>query len=279
VVTEPPPTDKPLDQPLDQPTSEIRVPPSVAAIAAGSGARPLWENEAGGRAFLVGTGAGQRFVKWTPAESGIDLAAERDRMAWAAAYTPVARPLDLGADEAGSWLVTTALPGENAVSPRWLADPRTAVTAIGAGLRALHDRLPVADCPFSWAAAERVAQAQRGAADGWLDPARWHEDHQPLGVDRALELAAEVPPVDRLVVCHGDACAPNTLLDDEGRWSAHVDLGELGVADRWADLAVATWSTEWNYGPGWEDVLLAAYGVGPDPARTRYYRLLWDLGP
>jgi hypothetical protein len=46
-----------------------------------------------------------------------------------------------------------------------------------------------------------------------------------------------------------------------------------------ADLAVSTWSTEWNYGPGWEDVLLAAYGVDPDPARTRYYRLLCDLGP
>jgi kanamycin kinase len=25
-----------------------------------------------------------------------------------------------------------------------------------------------------------------------------------------------------------------------------VDLGELGIADRWADLAVATWSTEWT---------------------------------
>ena len=134
-------------------------------------------------------------MKWTPAESGINLAAERDRMAWAAAYTPVARPLDLGADAAGSWLVTTALPGENAVSPRWLADPRTAVTAIGTGLRALHDRLPVADCPFSWAAAERVAQAQRAAAAGWLHLGRWHEEHQPLGVDRALELVGEIPPV------------------------------------------------------------------------------------
>jgi kanamycin kinase len=42
---------------------------------------------------------------------------------------------------------------------------------------------------------------------------------------------------------------------------------------------VATWSTQWNYGPGWEDTLLAAYGVEADPGRTRYYRLLWDLGP
>ncbi|HUZ39025.1 MAG TPA: hypothetical protein VMV17_22100 [Streptosporangiaceae bacterium] len=28
----------------------------------------------------------------------------------------------------------------------------------------------------------------------------------------ALDHAAAIPPADRLVVCHGDACAPNTLL-------------------------------------------------------------------
>jgi len=44
-----------------------------------------------------------------------------------------------------------------------------------------------------------------------------------------------------------------------------------------ADLAVATWSAEWNYGPGWERLLLDAYGTRPDPERTRYCRLLWDL--
>jgi kanamycin kinase len=81
-----------------------------------------------------------------------------------------------------------------------------------------------------------------------------------------------------LVVCHGDACAPNTLLDESG-WTGHVDLGALGVADQWADLAVATWSTTWNYGGGWERPLLDAYGVEPDPVRTAYYRLLWDLDP
>ena len=51
--------------------------------------------------------------------------------------------------------------------------------------------------------------------------------------------SAHRPRIDRLVVCHGDACAPNTLLHDDGRFAAHVDLGSLGVADRWADIAVA----------------------------------------
>jgi kanamycin kinase len=69
-------------------------------------------------------------------------------------------------------------------------------------------------------------------------------------------MLADIPPADGLVVCHGDSCAPNTLLTGDGRWSGHVDLGALSVADRWADLAVATWSTTWNYGPGWEMPLL-----------------------
>lgn len=87
----------------------------------------------------------------------------------------------------------------------------------------------------------------------------------------------EPPPIDRLVVCHGDACAPNTLLHDDGTVAAHVDLGSLGVADRWADLAVGAWSTEWNYGPGYDGIVYAAYGVAPDSVRVAYYRALWDL--
>jgi len=79
------------------------------------------------------------------------------------------------------------------------------------------------------------------------------------------------------VVCHGDACAPNTLIGDDGRFVAHVDLGHLGVADRWADLAVAAWSTEWNFGPGYDAIVYEAYGTSPDAARIAYYRLLWDL--
>jgi kanamycin kinase len=155
--------------------------------------------------------------------------------------------------------------------------PQVAVRAIGEGLRALHDALPVAACPFSWTAEDRLADVRRRAGLGRLDPGRWHPMHRPLG--QPGRGTRRPPPVERLVVCQGDSCAPNTLLTDDGRWSGHVDLGALGVADRWADLAIATWSLGWNHGPGLDGQLLDAYGVSPDPDRTRYYRLLWDLGP
>jgi len=84
------------------------------------------------------------------------------------------------------------------------------------------------------------------------------------------------PASEDLVVCHGDYCFPNVLIEGD-EVTGFVDLGELGVADRWWDLAVATWSVTWNAGPGWEDVFLEAYGVERDQARTAFYRLLYDL--
>jgi kanamycin kinase len=190
----------------------------------------------------------------------------------------VPRLLAEGSDETGSWLVTSPLAGQLACADRWKAVPATAVRIVGEALRAMHEALPVADCPFSLAAAERLAAVRSRASAGSVDAASWHPSHQRLTVPAALDLLASVPPVDRLVVCHGDACVPNTLIGDDGRWSGHVDLGALGVADRWADLAVATWSVSWNFGSQWEPLLLDAYGVQPDEDRTRYYRLLYDLG-
>ena len=252
------------------------MPSAVSALAGRSRPREVWCNELGGRTFQIGAGPGRRFVKWAPQGSGLDLEAEAVRLAWAGRYTAVPHVLEHGRDAEGAWLLTLGLQGESAVSERWKRQPARAVRALGVGLRALHDALPAADCPFSWSLDERLAAVERGRES--IEPARWHAVHRPLGLARALDILASPPPLDRLVVCHGDACAPNTLIAGDGRPTGHVDLGALGVADRWADIAIATWSTEWNYGPGWERHLLDAYGIEPDPARTAYYRLLWDVG-
>ena len=260
-----------------RPTPTEPVPELVEQVAAGDRVEVVWKNQVGGLTFEVGTGRYRRFVKWAQAAAPLDLAAEAERLQWAQRHTPVPEVLDLRTDDHGTVLVTSPVPGISAVSERWLAAPDLAVRAIGEGLRALHERLPVADCPFSWSVDDRARAAVHNFTSGELDPAAWHGEHQHLSTTDALERVADPPPIDRLVVCHGDACAPNTLIDDHGEWSGHVDLGALGVADRWADLAVAGWSTQWNYGPGWEPLLFEAYGVEEDPDRVSFYRLLWDL--
>ncbi|RDH77410.1 aminoglycoside 3'-phosphotransferase [Mycolicibacterium moriokaense] len=220
---------------MSAPSEPVPVPEVVAAIAAGRPAVAVWVNELGGVTFRIDGGA--EYVKVTPPEWAHHLVDESERLRWAGGYTRV--PEVLGAGD--GWLHTAGLPANSAVDPRWSMHPRVAVRAIGTGLRLLHDRLPVGDCPFG--------------------PPAW---------------VSESMPVDLLVVCHGDACAPNTLVDDDGRFLGHVDLGDLGVADRWADLAVATLSLAWNYAGNWEHELFDAYGVEPDAARIAFYRERWN---
>ncbi|GIJ00546.1 kanamycin kinase [Sediminihabitans luteus] len=276
-----PRTPVPLPDPLAEVLRSCDVDPA--------GATAVWRNGLGGLTFRVEG----HHLKWSPDLAGVDLDDEAQRLVWAGRWTPVPRVVRHGRVEAvpgitlpapaaslpgsdgGTWLLTETIPGRSAVEPRWSAAPDVAARAVGAGLRALHDALPLLDCPYSWAAPQRAANA-RDRIDAGDGPDSWHPEHRDLTPADVLARLADVPDPD-LVVCHGDACAPNTLLHDDGSWAAHVDLGALGVADRWADLAVAAWSTEWNYGPGYEHLVYDAYGIAPDPAKIAYYRLLWDV--
>ena len=236
------------------PVHPVAVPARVRALARGAALTPVWENNIGGMTFRTDDG---RFIKWGPLDPEANMRDEAERMRWARAWTPVPAVLEQGEDAGHEWLVTAALDGLSAVHPRWLAEPAVAVRAVGAGLRMLHDALPVDDCPWEWSVGGRIANAEgRGV--------------------RVPDVLRDAPPVERLVVCHGDACLPNTLLTPDGTVAGHVDLAALGVADRWADIAVASMSTGWNLGPGWEDALVEAYGVEPDRERLAYYRDLWN---
>lgn len=233
---------------------EVTVPAVARRLARGAALTPIWRNQLGGLTFRTDD---RRIIKVGRLQNETTARGEAARLEWAGSYTPVPTVREVGEHAGWEWLVTDELPGLSAVDLRWLADPATAVRAVGSGLRALHEALPVADCPFEWSVAGRIERARRAGVDV---PARLHTP----------------PPIDRFVVCHGDACCPNTLLAEDGRWLAHVDLGALGIGDRWADLAAASMSTEWNYGPGWEDALIAAYGLEPDRERLAYYRDLWN---
>lgn len=250
-----------------------------AALASVIGPRPyevIWCNEVGGVTVRLGDARTGRYLKWAPAGSEEELLDEVRRLAWASRYTPVPQVVDTGVDDGGSWFETVAIDGESAVAPRWRREPAAAAAALGRGLRDLHDGLDAESCPFAWSAAQRLATVELRLDRGQLEGFEFEWEFAGYVVNDALEEVRRVPDED-LVVCHGDACAPNTILDASGRWLAHVDLGRLGVADRWADLAVAAWSARWNYGPGWEDAVYEAYGVSADAPKIRYYRLLWAL--
>lgn len=228
----------------------IDAPPLVLALASGRPVTPVWRNEIGGVTYAIDGGA--EYVKYGPEHPEFDPPGEVARLRWVGAYVTCPRPIDHGVDDGNLWMRTAGAPGTSAVLGGWRQRPEQVVPELGRALRRFHDDVPVTDCSWVWSVAQRLAGLT--------------SDPSHLGGQSALDP----------VVCHGDACNPNFLLDDAGRCVGYVDLGRLGIADRWADLAPALLSLGWNFGPGWEDAFLDGYGIAPDPAKQRFYTRLWE---
>ncbi|MCP2169752.1 kanamycin kinase [Goodfellowiella coeruleoviolacea] len=246
---------------------------------------PITHGHSGAGVWRLGGDPGH-YVKIAPRsvspDSGFDLVAEADRTVWLGGQgIPTAEVVEVGADDTAAWLVTTAVPGRSAAEP-WPAEQRAdVVDALADIARALH-ALPVADCPFDRGLAVTVPHARQAAAAGLVDLADLDVERQGWSVSRLLaELDATRPAVEEPVVCHGDLCLPNVLLDPDTRAvTGVIDLGRLGTADRYADLALATRSLSAEslnpqFGPAFAARFLARYGESRvDARRLEFYRLL-----
>lgn len=269
--------------PTFQPTHLGPVPGAVENFAAGRRLELVWRNLLGGLTYRVADSGEDLYAKWSVT---IDLRPEVDRLVWLfARWAHVPEVVSFEEFGGGQLMVTRGMAGTSAVAPAWIADPARAVAAIGEGLAALHAEVAADECPFPRPLAMRIdaarAELERriSLGENEFGLGEFSGDHERMRTSvEMLEILETPPPESVLVTGHGDSCAPNTLISDDGRWIGLVDMGELGVCDPWSDLALATWSTQWNYGPGFSRELLAAYGIEPDEERTLFYRALQKLG-
>ncbi len=238
----------------------------------------FYENDVGVVTYRHRSKHGAWFLKVAPSGVHPSLDAEEARMRWARAHLPVPEVCGTESTESGgSWLLTLALPGDDATRSRLRDDPKRLAEALAGGLRRFHET-PREACPFSFRADASLALAQERARRELVSPERdFHPAHAHLSADQALaQLLSSKPASEDVVVCHGDYCLPNAIVEDDAV-TGFVDLGGLAVADRWWDLATATRSISWNLGDGFDQVFLDAYGVSSNPAKLAYYRLLYDV--
>ena len=214
-----------------------------------------------------------------------DLVDERVRLEWLAGTDlPAAEVLDWDDDGDTATLTLRTVPGV-ALSDLPASAGASAVSSLARFLQRLHavDREL---CPFERWLMVTVPLARVRVDEGLVDEDDLDDERAGRSAgDLLIELLdrrprAEELEVGDLVVCHGDACLPNFLVDPESlEVTGMIDVHRLGVADRHLDLALATRSisdTGLNpaYGPDAADQLLAAYGHEADAERLDFYRLL-----
>lgn len=244
-----------------------------------------WEPVAEGEseAGVFRSAGGSRYAKSAPVGHVPSLEAERDRIDWLSTQdVPGPRVLDwrVGADGAAA-LVTSTVVGVPAdrVSAALL---HAAWEPIADAVRRLHD-LPPQQCPFTRDLTQMFAAARDVVARGAVNPSFLPEDQQrtpphelltrldPQLEHRLGQEAAET------VVCHGDLCLPNIILDPETpAVTGFVDLGRLGRADPYADIALLlatareTWSDD-RRSHSADEAFADRYGIALDRDRERFY--------
>ncbi len=222
------------------------------------------------------------YAKVAVIERSAELAGERDRLLWLrdkGILTPDV--IDWRTTDDGACLTISAIEGIPAVDLP-AADLIEAWPSMSRQLGALH-ALDAGQCPFDRGLAPMFARAADVVARdaGNRDFLSVHDKETSAGellarVERELAVRLEQEKSDR-VVCHGDPCMPNFMIDPRTfRCTGMIDLGRLGTADRYADLALMTANARETWtSPDQEKrasaILFDALGiVAPDRARLDF---------
>ncbi|WP_066650663.1 MULTISPECIES: APH(3') family aminoglycoside O-phosphotransferase [Sphingomonas] len=255
----------------------MELPSSLAEIVAGYRANPSLVGESGAVIHqLDAVGRPVLFLKQGGSRVATDIVDEYARLRWLQGRWQVSAIVGYAETEAGAWLLTTALPGRAAYG--WLEDHpdrrETAMRSIAAFLRLMHAE-PIATCPFDASLDLRSADAAANVVAGRvdlddLDPERegWSAEQLWDHFQRLLLLDADP------VVTHGDFSLDNIFLDDDGTVTGCLDVGRVGVADRYQDLAIL-WNSLREFDLGLAEAMFEAYGVAPDREKIELH-LLFD---
>lgn len=226
-----------------------------------------WENVSGDSGAQ--TWRSQKFVLKVQARAlslsphAVSLQTEAAKLRWLGGYLPTARVLAYATDAQHEFLAMPRLSGLPMHHPDALLHALRNADLLARALRELH-ALPLRECPFNMSLPLRLRSLRQGLEQGQPTPAQVAQFNHFL----------QTRPPEDLVVTHGDPCLPNILVAGE-YVEALLDVGQLGVADRHVDLALACDSLRRNAGEEAAAHFLDRYGRElVSDHKLEYYRAL-----
>ncbi|MEE2915913.1 MAG: APH(3') family aminoglycoside O-phosphotransferase, partial [Pseudomonadota bacterium] len=229
---------------------------------------------------LTRAGAPSLYLKHGTDAVAAAIVDEAVRLRWLQGRVPAARPVAFADEDGAAWLLTIGVAGRT--GDAWLDHDSALLPVIVAAfagfLTQLH-ALPVDDCPFEAGAALRLAAARRRVGAGEVDVEDFADDHLGWDAERMLAHTEALydPDLHQRVVTHGDFSLGNLLMDERGHVTGCIDVGLLGVADPYQDIAILC-ANLGELDPAAERAFLDAIGVAsPDRQRMAFHRCLDEL--
>lgn len=254
------------------------LPPSLSATLKGY----TWERDtigkSGGGVYRLRSkgGAPDLFLKYGSATTADEISCEMAALRWLADYLPVPAVTQFVRTCDQAWLLTTAIHGQTAYQALECnpsAGPAL-VDALAAFLRRMH-AIPMNECSFNSGYALRLVQARKRIDADLVDTDDFNEERAGWSADQVWDaMHGLLPLAQDPVVTHGD-CSLDNLLVRDGQVVACIDVGRVGVADRYQDLAIL-WNCLGEFGPELQERLLRQYGVFELDRRKLEFHLMLD---
>ena len=229
------------------------------------------------------------YVLKIQAES-VETKNEKDITAWLNGKVPVPEIPVYYVEDGTAYTLMTRITGKMLCDEEYLNDPKRLIRCVAEGIKALW-KVDVSNCPFRTSRLEnRLKQARWNVENNLVDtenvePETFGKDGFRDPEELLCWLETNRPEED-IVLTHGDLCLPNIFAHDN-KISGFIDLGKMGPADRWQDIAIALRSLHHNFAGNYnggkkyfdfkQQMLLDELEIDMDYDKYRYYILLDEL--
>lgn len=215
---------------------------------------------------------------------------ERDIVTWLNKCIPIPEILDYCVEDGNAYTLMTKMQGIMLCDEEYLNNPTLLVKLIAKSLKLLWNT-DVYSCPLKVSRLEnRLKEARGNVENGLVDmdnvePETFGESGFACPKE-LLEWLEKNQPEEDLVLSHGDFCLPN-IFGYGNELSGFIDLGKMGPADRWQDIAIAIRSLKHNFEGKYHqgkkyfdfkpEMLLEELEIKMDEEKYKYYILLDEL--
>jgi aminoglycoside 3'-phosphotransferase-1 len=253
---------------------------SLEAALAGYAVERDTVGESGGAVYRLHgkAGAPDLFLKYGEGAHADDIGDEMARLRWLGGHLPAPAVLHFTRTPDEAWLLMTAVEGKTAyrILEEYPERRIEVVSALARFLRRIH-AIPANECPFNSDHAYRLAHARARIDAGEVDEDDFDEEREGWTAEQVWDaMQALLPFAPDPVVTHGDYSLDNLLVED-GEVVGSIDVGRLGIADRYQDLAIA-WNCLGEFGASLQERFLEQYGLQEvDRSKLQFHLLLDEL--
>lgn len=212
-----------------------------------------------------------------------DVIEEAKNFEWLQQYTKVPKIYATGCIEKKYYIVMEKLPGVMFQEVFATMPLHEIVVQYACLLKQFH-QIDYRGIPYNHDLQYKLKVVKENIKTNKVRPQYFERELQQMDSQSMYHKMLEYKREEELVLCHGDFCFPNIIIDN-GELSGYVDIMGLGVCDRYLDVAIAMRSLRYNfelYGhvftEQYQTLFLNTYGIEKiDMDKVIFYILLDEL--